>query len=172
MLIAKDHLDATRAQLLQEIHTLDDAAFNDKPSAHSWSVAQICHHLVLVEGATSKAIAWGLKAQEQSVPVRKNVQLILDRTRKLQAPKIVEPTEEPFKVHAMLDLLASTRTKFIAFLQTIEEPELLAKHAVKHPALGDLPLDQWIEQVYLHEQRHIEQIREIVRTFCSEGKDD
>lgn len=30
-----------------------------------------------------------------------------------------------------------------------------------HPALGELFLDQWIELIYLHEQRHIEQIKEI-----------
>jgi len=75
----KEHLDTTRTQLLQEIHLLDDTAFNKKPDAQSWSVAQICHHLVLVEEATKKAITWGLKAEEQSTPARKNVQLILDR---------------------------------------------------------------------------------------------
>ena len=30
-----------------------------------------------------------------------------------------------------------------------------------HPALGELSLDQWIELIYLHEQRHISQIKEI-----------
>ncbi|QSB09448.1 DinB family protein [Lysinibacillus fusiformis] len=159
----KDHLDATRTQLLQEIDTLDDTAFNRKPDVQSWSVAQICHHLVLVEEATRKAIAWGLKAQENSTPARKNVQLILDRTKKIQAPSIVEPTEQPFTVQAMQDLLATTRKNLLAFLQTIEDPEVLAKRAVQHPALGELPLDQWIEMVYLHEQRHIEQLQEIVR---------
>lgn len=163
--IAKDHLDVTRTALLQTIHTLDDTVFNVKPDAQSWSVAQICQHLVLVEEATKKAIAWGIKAQEQTSPARKNVQLILDRSRKIQAPTIVEPTEEPFTMEAMLDLLATTRKNFLAFLQTIEEPELLAKYAVKHPALGELPLDQWIEMVYLHEQRHIEQIRETVKAI-------
>ncbi|MEC3085289.1 PadR family transcriptional regulator, partial [Bacillus cereus] len=29
------------------------------------------------------------------------------------------------------------------------------------PALGELPLDQWIELIYLHEQRHMLQIKEI-----------
>lgn len=158
----KEHLDTTRTQLLQEIHLLDDTTFNKKPDAQSWSVAQICHHLVLVEEATKKAITWGLKAEEQSIPARKNVQLILDRTRKFQAPPIVEPAEEPFTVQAMLDLLATTRKNLLAFLQTIEEPEALAKRAVKHPALGELPLDQWIEMVYMHEQRHIKQLQEIV----------
>ncbi len=164
MLVAKEQFDATRAQLLQTIQNLDNTTFNDKPDAQSWSVAQICHHLVLVEEAAKKAITWGLQAQEQSSPARKNVQLVvLDRTKKFQAPTIVEPIDQPFTVQEMLDLLATTRMNFLAFLQTIEEPEILTKYAVKHPALGTLPLDQWIEMVYLHEQRHIEQIQEIMK---------
>jgi hypothetical protein len=34
-------------------------------------------------------------------------------------------------------------------------------NTVRHPVLEELPLDQWIELLYLHEQRHIEQIKEI-----------
>lgn len=51
--------------------------------------------------------------------------------------------------------------KLITFLDTIEDKSILSEKSVKHPALGELPLDQWIEQIYLHEQRHIEQIKEI-----------
>lgn len=38
-----------------------------------------------------------------------------------------------------------------------------------HPALGELLLDQWIELIYLHEQRHIEQIKE-VKLLCEVEK--
>ena len=111
---SKDHLDATRTQLLQKIDTLDDTAFNRKPDAQSWSVAQICHHLVLVEEATRKAIAWGLKAQENSTPARKNVQLILDRTKN---PGSIDCRADrtTFTVQAMQDLLATTRKNLLAF---------------------------------------------------------
>jgi hypothetical protein len=43
---------------------------------------------------------------------------------------------------------------------TIEDKFILAKKSVNYPAFGELPLDYWIEQIYLHEQRHIEQIKE------------
>lgn len=56
MLVAKEQFDATRAQLLQTIQNLDNTSFNDKPDAQSWSVAQICHHLVLVEEAAKKPL--------------------------------------------------------------------------------------------------------------------
>jgi len=151
LLLAKNQFDATREQLLQEINLLSDAEFNSKPDAQSWSIAQICHHL----------ITWGLTSQEQLAPERKDMRLLLDRTRKIQAPNIVEPSEEPFQVQRMLELLATTRADFLGFLDTIEDADALTKRTMKHPALGECPLDQWIEQIYLHEQRHIQQIQEI-----------
>lgn len=115
IILAKDQFDATREQLLQEINHLSDTEFNDKPDAQNWSIAQICHHLILVEEATKKAVTWGLQSQEQSSPERKDMQLLLDRTRKFQAPSIVEPSEDPFHVQKMVELLATTREEFLGF---------------------------------------------------------
>jgi hypothetical protein len=160
--LVNDNLDETRNNLVKEITLLSDAQFNSKPDRDQWSIAQVCHHLVLVEEATIKAIAWGLKEMDRSQKERKNVQLIiLDRTKKIKAPQMVEPGVEPFEVQQIVDLLNDSRKKLMTFLSTIEDPSVLAEKSVKHPALGELPLDQWIEQIYLHEQRHIEQIKEI-----------
>ncbi|MFJ5717872.1 DinB family protein [Neobacillus sp. NPDC093127] len=160
--LVNDNLDETRTNLVKEITLLSDAQFNSKPDRNMWSIAQVCHHLVLVEEATIKAIAWGLKEVDRSQKERKNVQLIiLDRTKKIKAPKMVEPGVEPFEVQQIIDLLNDSRKKLMTFLSTIEDQSILAEKSVKHPALGELPLDQWIEQIYLHEQRHIEQIKEI-----------
>ena len=127
-----------------------------------WSIAQVCHHLVLVEEASIKAIAWGLKEANNTPKERKEIDLILlDRTKKFKAPKIVEPDVEPFEVQQMIDLLNESRNKLMTFLNGIEDKSILMEKSVKHPALGELLLDQWIEQIYLHEQRHIEQIKEL-----------
>lgn len=154
-------LDVTRNCLINEIIPLSYTLFNARPAQNNWSIAQVCQHLVLVEQATIKAIAWGLKEANNTQVERKNVQQILDRTKKIKAPKIVEPDTEPFEVQSILDSLNESRTKLQAFLTTIDDQSILTKKSLKHPALGELPLDQWIEQIYLHEQRHLEQIKEI-----------
>lgn len=155
-----DHLHETRNNLVKEIALLSDAQLNDKPDSNKWSIAQICHHLVLVEEASIKAIVWGLKDSIQTE--RKDVhRILLDRAKKLKAPKIVEPAEEPFHVQQIIDLLDDSRKKLMTFLSTVEDKSILAEKSMQHPALGELPLDQWIEQIYVHEQRHIEQIKEI-----------
>ena len=159
--LVNDNLYETRNNLVKEITSLSYTQFNGRPGMNMWSIAQVCHHLVLVEQATIKAIAWGLKKVDNTQTERKNVQLMLDRTKKFKAPEIVEPDVEPFEVQSIIDLLNDSRKKFLTFLSTIEDKSILAEKSFKHPALGELPLDQWIEQIYLHEQRHTEQIKEI-----------
>jgi DinB superfamily len=156
------NLDETRNHLIKEIVLLSDDQLNLKPDMNMWSIAQVCHHIVLVEKASIKAIAWGLKESDNTQIERKEVHLIvLDRTKKFKAPKIVEPDVEPFEIQQIIDLLNDSRKKLMTFLSTIEDKSILEEKSVKHPALGELPLDQWIEQIYLHEQRHIEQIKDI-----------
>lgn len=159
--LMNEYLNDTRNQLIKEIALVKDEPFNVRPDTKSWSIAQVCHHLYLVEQATIKAIAWGLKGNDHSQTERKNVHLMLDRTKKIQAPPIVEPTLEPFNVQQIINILSDSRKKLMDFLSTIEDPSILREKSVNHPAFGELPLDQWIEMIYLHEQRHIEQIKEI-----------
>lgn len=159
--LVNGNLYETRNILVKEITSLSYTQLNDSPGKNKWSIAQVCHHLVLVEQATIKAIAWGLKEVDNTQKERKNVHLILDRVKKIKAPKIVEPDKEPFEVQSIIDLLNDSRKKLLTFLSTIEDKSILMEKSVNHPALGELPLDQWIEQIYLHEQRHIEQIKEI-----------
>lgn len=160
--IVNDNLSETRNNLVQEITVLSDVQVNSKPDLNTWSIAQVCHHLVLVEESTIKAIEWGLKENSSIQGERKKIEhIILDRSKKLRAPKIVEPDEKPFKVQQIIDLLNDSRKKLLTFLSTIEDKSILAEKSMKHPALGEITLDQWIEQIYLHEQRHIEQIKEI-----------
>ncbi|EKN70914.1 hypothetical protein BABA_03594 [Neobacillus bataviensis LMG 21833] len=159
--LVNDNLYETRNNLVKEITSLSYTQFNGRPDMNMWSIAQVCHHLVLVEQATIMAIAWGLKKVDNTQEERKNLYLMLDRTKKFKAPEIVEPDVEPFEVQSIIDLLHDSRKKFLTFLSTIEDKSILAEKSFKHPALGELPLDQWIEQIYLHEQRHTEQIKEI-----------
>jgi len=160
--LVNDNLYETRKNLVNEIKALHFTQFNARPGNDKWSIAQVCHHIVLVEQAIIKAISWGLKQADQTPKEHKDIkQLTLDRTKKFKAPTILEPELEPFEVQTIIDMLNDSRKKSLTFLSTIEDESILTGKSVAHPAFGLLPLDQWIEHIYLHEQRHIEQIREI-----------
>ncbi|MFD1849818.1 DinB family protein [Oceanobacillus bengalensis] len=156
-----DKLHEMRNNLIEEISSLSLEQFNFRPELDTWSIAQICHHLVLVEKSSTKAIAWGLIEGKNTHEENEKVHQILDRSKKYKAPKVVEPDAGSFEFQQVLDMLHNSRKKLMTFLCTIEDKSILAQKSVKHPALGDLPLNQWIEQIYLHEQRHIEQIKDI-----------
>ncbi len=94
-----------------------------------------------------------------------NLQFILDRTKKRKAPSIVEPDEGPFEVQLVLKWLHDARDRLTALLNTIENKAILEGKSFQHPVYGNLSLFQWVELLYLHEQRHIEQIKEIKRSI-------
>ncbi|GAB6930468.1 DinB family protein [Paenibacillus sp. JCM 10914] len=156
----RHHLTVTRELLLQEISYLDDDVFNRISEPNAWSIAQISQHLLKTETLFRKAILHGLKQNNVSQTERKPIEIVSDLSVKYQAPAIAEPDTGPFQVSQIISLLHNARQKFMAVLDQIEDVSKMKALAVSHPRFGDLPLDQWIELLYLHEQRHIEQIKE------------
>jgi hypothetical protein len=156
----KNNLLETRNRLLSEIRPFRFAEFNKKPDPNNWSAAQVCDHLILVEIAFTKAIVYGLKKEDQEIE-RKDLSFMMDRKLKIDAPEIVIPNSEPIEVQQVIERLSESRKELLAVLSTIEDRSILSGKYARHPIFGKIPLDQWIELLYLHEQRHIEQIREI-----------
>ncbi|QGH35290.1 hypothetical protein GI584_15075 [Gracilibacillus salitolerans] len=56
----------------------------------------------------------------------------------------------------MLNLLTKSSGNLVNILHAIDDKSVLSKKATKHLAFGELYLEQWVELLYLHEQRHIE----------------
>lgn len=161
----KDHLLETRNQLINEITSLSDERFNKRVDENGWSIAQVCHHLVLTEEAFTKAILHGLSKEDCTKAERKDISPIMDRSRKIKAPDIVKPASEPIEVKQVLDMLNNSRNKFLAVYNRVHGDPILSEKSTTHPVFGKLPLDQWVELLYLHEKRHIEQIKEIIGIY-------
>jgi len=155
------HLSTTRERLLDEISSLTDEDFNRTFESNKWSIAQICHHLLKTETLFRKAIMFGLEQKTLSKAERKPIQVVSDMSVKYQAPKIAEPDSGPFQVPLIIQQLSDSRNKLMELLLSIDDPSRLRNLVVNNPRFGDLPLDQWIELLYLHEQRHTEQIKNV-----------
>ncbi|WP_026906717.1 DinB family protein [Paucisalibacillus globulus] len=154
--------EETREELVELVRGLSDEAFNAKPSEDRWSIGQIYHHLALVELATVKAVQWGVKEDKDTKTEQKNISPMLNRKKKFPAPKVVEPGGGPFEVKEIVEMLNNSRKKLLATVNSLEDSSSLYEKSVVHPAFGLLPLNQWVEAVPLHEQRHMEQIKEIM----------
>ncbi|MGM0877807.1 MAG: DinB family protein [Bacillota bacterium] len=156
-----DLLLESSKQLISEVKILNFEELNKKSTPDKWSIAQICHHLYLTESLFTKAIVNGLNDKDYENVVAKPIHLVSDRTQKFESPEIAKPSEEPFEVEFIINFLTESRVEFLNILQTIEDKSVLSKKAENHPAFGELSLVQWIELLYLHEQRHIEQIKDL-----------
>lgn len=154
-------LTSTRKKLLNEISDLSYEELNKKPSAETWSIAQICHHLHLTESVFTQAIIYGLSKSNGRKAAPVPVQLTADRSQRAKAPDIVMPSDNPLDFQKISELLDQSRNLFLEFYNQLEDKTLLAEKSAKHPLFGYMPLDQWVELIYLHDERHIEQVKEI-----------
>ncbi|WP_423800519.1 DinB family protein [Neobacillus sp. SAB-20_R2A] len=160
--VLRERLAEARSQLINEIQNLGFDGFNKSPGESSWSVAQVCHHLYLAEKSFTSGLIYGMKSEKSQKADAKPLQLyLLDRTKKIDAPSIVAPSMGPFELQQILNLLEESRANLLTVMDGVKDKTVLTEKSAKHPLFGYLPLYQWIENVYLHDQRHIEQIKEI-----------
>lgn len=155
----------TRTILLDEISLLSFEELNNRPEPNKWSIAQVCHHLAITEKLFARAIEYGLKQPSTTHVKQKNIHVLLDRSIKVEAPEMVKPALEHFEVEQIVDLLKDSRNYLLTVLSKIEDKSILAEKSAKHPIFNELPLNQWIDLIYLHDQRHMEQIKEIKSFF-------
>ncbi|MCP8968524.1 DinB family protein [Ectobacillus ponti] len=160
-------LEHTREKLLQEVQGLSDVQLNSKPKREKWSIMQNLHHLHLIEQAVAASVDDALRHSEREQLYAKPVERTLDRTYKVEAPEQVRPTETILKEEQIRQMLAHSRGELLKVLQQVtDEMEVLEKSS-RHPIFGKLSLQQWLEFLNHHEQRHIAQIQEAKRALHS-----
>ncbi|WP_199621343.1 DinB family protein [Paenibacillus alkalitolerans] len=156
-----ENLITTRRLLLDEIEQLDIIQLNRRLSTDSWSIGQVCHHLILTEALFTQAIQLGLSKEDDHSVYDKPIELVLDRTKKIESPGIARPSNEQFTREFLIDGLTSTREKILKVINDQDDPSIFSRKTARHLVFKELKLDQWITLLYLHEQRHIKQIQDI-----------
>lgn len=157
----KYHLKETRDELLGILKELNRNQLHLKKDADSWSIGQICQHLIKTEELFVLAIKKGLKSKEDSIIAKKSLDFLLDRSKKIVAPDIAKPTDEIIEYNEIIEKLKHSREKLYEILNTLEDPSVLGRRHFIHPVFKEMLLIEWVRTIYLHEQRHIKQINEI-----------
>ncbi len=62
----------------------------------------------------------------------------------------------------IVEKLNLSRKKLLELLNTIEDPSILSRRYFTHPVFKEMLLIDWVKSLYLHEQRHMKQINEII----------
>jgi len=164
-------LAAQRRDLLDTASAVPTDSWQTRPGPDRWSVSEIFEHLYRVERGVGAVLAKRIaKAKAEGHPSETETGSVLgtldrfrvsDLSRKLVAPELVAPTENPDREIAERRVAESRAALFAA----MESGDGLALGAIRHTHLrfGELDLYQWILFVAEHEKRHVVQLREVVQ---------
>ncbi len=161
-------LDSVHQKLIDTINPLQPVIFSQRPSNNEWSVAEIVHHLCLVEERVIKELEVAIAQPPQRIGFLRRLiptSIVSVRLIRVKAPKAVKPLEAPQK-----DVAIENFNRARASLK-----ELCATHGqdrfrqliFKHPFLGAIDGVATVSFVGYHEQRHYKQIREVLRKLGS-----
>lgn len=171
-----DDIDGTRERLLRAVEGFDDGQHGFRPSPETWSVAEICEHLSMVEGQVARLFEKLLKKAEAAGHVRAEGspfapfsiagQVEQTRGKKITAPETARPTGIPLAdalaaLHASRSALRDMRPR----LESLEGTNVI----FPHPAFGPINIYQWLAFVGAHEQRHVAQIEALKETMSAES---
>jgi DinB superfamily len=167
-----EHLAHQRRTLLDVASAVPADSWQTRLSdGETWSVSEVLEHLYRVERGVAAVLTKRIaKAREAGHPEETETSSVLgtldhfrvsELDRRLVAPELVRPTENPDRA-TVERLLAESRAALEA---AIANGDGLALGTIRHTHLrfGELDLYQWLLFVAEHEKRHIAQLREIVR---------
>jgi hypothetical protein len=167
------YVDDRRDDLESAAMRLPYERWTERPSAETWSVAQVFDHLHLSEAGIARLLAkriarakdagLGPEASTESVMGTLDFFPVVDGPKR-QAPEIVVPRVEA-RAPDVHDALRRSRADLHAALHE-GDGLALGEVTATHPALGVINLYQWVLFVGQHEARHTRQVEQIVRDLA------
>jgi len=169
--LARLYLEQTRNGVIGATKGLSPAQWNFKPAPDRWSIAEIVEHIVV----TQELVLGPLRDQLAKAPPplernNKHVDAIIinqfpDRTIKVKAPEVLQPTSRWSPEEAMQRLVAN----YSRLVEVLETTPDLRQHAIDAPPLKIITngeyekMDgyQWILAAAAHAERHTKQILEV-----------
>jgi hypothetical protein len=157
------HLERTGAAFEKSIEGLSEAQWNYKAAPERWSPAECAEHIATSEGFIRGLIEPMMKEEpsaELLASARKDTigQLVVDRSKKFQAPEPLRPTKKYKTPDEALAAFRAERAKTIEFVKTGGDFRL---HASANPVVGPLDGYGWVTFLSAHSERHTLQIEEV-----------
>jgi hypothetical protein len=150
--------------LANTVASIEEPQFSRNPGANEWSIAEIVHHLSLVEQRVIKELEKELANPPRKIGfLRKFIptSIVAFRLRRVKAPKGVIPLNPPPRAEIMANYDA-VRSR-LKELCSIHGPDRFKQVVFKHPILGEIDGTATISFIGYHELRHYKQIREVIK---------
>jgi hypothetical protein len=157
-------LDLVHQKLLGAVSELEPELYSQRPRDGEWSVAEIVHHLFLVEDRVIKELERAIAREPQRVGFFRRfipTSIVSVRLIRVKAPKAMNPLDAPAKTVAVENLNRARNS--LKQLCATQGHDRFRKLVFKHPFLGEIDGVATISFVGYHEQRHYKQIREVLK---------
>jgi hypothetical protein len=165
---ALKRLDSVHQKLISAVSALEPNVYSQRPAEGEWSVAEIVHHLCLVENRVIKELEGAIARAPQRVGLLRRLiptSIVSLRLVRVKAPKAMNPLDAPGKALAIENFdRARNCLKALCATHGIERFRNLI---FKHPFLGEIDGVATVSFIGYHEQRHYKQIREVLRKLQS-----
>ncbi len=157
-------LDVVHQKLLDAVQPLDTEMFMQRPTDSEWSVAEIVQHLYLVEDRVIKDLTRAISAEPGRVSFFKKflpMSVVALRIRKFQAPKAVNPIRVPEKDAVLANYNGARQT--LKDICNSHDAKRFRTLVFNHPFFGGINGAATVDFVGYHEQRHLKQIRDVLK---------
>ncbi len=157
-------LDSVHEKLLHTVSLLEPGIYFQRPAEGEWSVAEIVHHLALVEERVIKELEGAIATPPQRIGFFRRLiptSIVSSRLIRVKAPKAVRPLDAPAR-EAGIENLDRTRATLKKLCAT-HGHERFRQLIFKHPFLGNIDGVATVSFIGYHELRHYKQIREVLK---------
>lgn len=157
-------LDSVHQKLIDTVSPLDSKVFAARPSDDEWSVAEIVQHLSLVEERVVKDLEHAIAAEPQRLEFLRRLVptfIVSSRLLRVKAPKAVNPTVVPEKNDGVDNFNRARQS--LKDLCDAHGRRRFRQIVFNHPFLGRIDGVATVSFVAYHEQRHLKQIREVLK---------
>lgn len=161
---ALKRLDVVHQKLIDLISTLEPNVYAQRPAEGEWGVAEIVHHVCLVEGRVTKELEAGIARESRRVSFLRRfipTSIVSLRLIRVKAPKAVNPLDPPVREVALKNF-DRTRANLRALCDAHGE-QRFRNLVFRHPFLGEIDGVAAISFMGYHEKRHYKQIREVLQ---------
>lgn len=162
-------LEETQSLYNQGTAEVSTVQVSFKPGINRWSVLEVMEHIAVVEMGIFSIVQGELnkpvdpsRRSEIKVSAEQIVQILTNRTGKVQAPEQVKPTGRFPNATVALEAFRRQHEQIMMFVQNSNAD--LHNRYWKHPATGVIDLYQTLVLIAAHTQRHLLQIEEIKQT--------
>lgn len=153
-------LENTIAELEQIISSVNEKEINTIPFENSWTAAQVVAHVTksldgMGENLKKPGVITGREPDKNANDFKT---MFLNFDSKMKSPPFVLPEHDVYERNELIDNLKNAGKKFTEAAHAANLPELL-----NLPPIGELTKLELIHFVLYHNQRHIHQLKNILK---------